>query len=270
MKTLLCIMHARNIRACVESYEALEGCDVAWMTGFYERDLVPVHRALVESTDYDVYIMQSDDCVVSQQALDAVKQCLAEGYPAVTGWCSLIQSHPFVNLTRRPLTGYNPVSRNYTFWKDHQVRRHKEICPTGFMGMSLTGMSRELWRRFPYDCYTLRHERGHSSDFNLSVRLRDANIPMVAAVDAWMDHLKPSTMPWYGEGEYRLLVGEVPQEVRIVRESEKNKMAKSEENKAKSYPYHKGGGYYELPDGRTIKGKLEAMKAYRELKGRAA
>lgn len=272
MKTLLCIMNGRNIREAIDSYNSLTGCDLAWMTGFYIKDLVPVHREIVESTDYDAYIMVSDDCVVTQKALDAVKSDLEKGHPVVTGWGSLIKGHIMVNLCREPLRGNVPVSRAFTFWKRHQVLRQVDPCPTHFVGMSLTGMPRGMWQTFPYDCYTIRHNRGHSSDFHLSVRLRDAEVPMVAPHDAWVDHLKPHMMAWKGEGEHRLLVGEIEQEVTIVREPGKNKMGitghgedefssppKATEDDIK--PYHKGGGYYDMPDGRTIKGKRAARKA---------
>lgn len=33
----------------------------------------------------------------------------------------------------------------------------------------------------------------------------------------------------------------------------------SEEKSSKKYPYHKGGGYYELSNGETIQGKEEAI-----------
>lgn len=213
MRTLLCIMNGRRIPECIEAFEALD-CDRAWMSGYTDHELGDVHRELVASTDYDAYITVSDDCVVTQQAYDAVAALLEDGHPAATGWCRLHTRSNDVNLCWAPLLGDVPCRAAYRFYTYAQIcQEERQVIPTHFMGLALTGMPREGWERFPHRAYTNRRSRGYSSDFNLSRRLRDARVPMVAAKAGYVEHLKvvgrrkPPT--------HRLLVGEMDREVRI-------------------------------------------------------
>lgn len=212
MNALVCVMNARDIPSCMDSYRRLS-TDVAYMTGYTIRELVPVHAWLVAGTDYDAYINVSDDCVVTQEAVDAVVDLLSQGHPAATGWCRLRKGSERVNLSRSPLVGSPPDSTGFDFPRYGEVRRWPdEVVPTHFMGMSLTGMTREMWQRFPYGCWTIVHERGHGSDTHLSCRLRDAGVPMVAARSAYVEHMKNAKQDpvnWKGRGRNRLLIGEV-------------------------------------------------------------
>lgn len=211
MKPLLCVMNARRIPRVIDSLEALD-CDLAWMTGYTDAELGPVHQQIVEQTDYDAYLVVSDDCVVSQAALDAVVKLLEEGRPAATGWCKLHTRSEFANLCRAPLRGTDPKPSAYPFYRADAVRRFRDsVVPTHFMGFALTGMPRELWRRFPYGAYTERRASGYSSDFHLCVRLRDAGVPMVAAREGYVDHLKLAVRR--KPPDHRLLVGEIEKQV---------------------------------------------------------
>lgn len=227
MNALLCIMNARRIRVCVDAFESLD-CDKAWMTGYTMLELASgVHANIVRGTSYDAYVMCSDDCVVTQSAWDAVVRELAAGHPAVTGYCPLLHNDPLdqVGLCKTPIRTAVRKS-SYDWYTKAEVLAHPDDpVPTHFMGMSLTGMTRDMWLRFPHRCYTKRNPRGHASDHNLSVRLRDAGVPMVAPKDGWVDHLKAArglrdlrTGDWRGEnlGEHRLIIGDVTPEVRLV------------------------------------------------------
>lgn len=211
-------MNARDIPECMNSYGRLT-TDVAYMTGYTIRELVPVHAELIRQTDYEAYINVSDDCVVTQDAVDAVVALLEEGRPAVTGWCRLRKGSNTVNLSKTPLVGSPPERNGFDFYLYGEAKRYPEpVIPTHFMGMSLTGMPRDMWLDFPYSCYTIVHERGHGSDANLCTRLRDAGVPMVAARGGYVDHVKERKQDadkWKGRGRTRLLVGEVPQTVTL-------------------------------------------------------
>lgn len=205
-------MNARRIPECIEGFEALD-CDVAWMTGYTDAELGPVHQQIVASTAYGAYVVVSDDCVVTQAALDAVVALLEAGHPAATGWCKLTQASPLANLCHRPLIGDEPKVSAYPFYRARDVHAYEgEIVPTHFMGFALTGMPRELWERFPYGAYTERRASGYSSDFHLCARLRDAGVPMVAARDGYVEHLKVTGRK---PPSHRVLVGEVEPSVRI-------------------------------------------------------
>lgn len=78
--------------------------------------------------------------------------------------------------------------------------------------MSLTGMSRDMWRRFPLGVYT-NGSVGWASDYHLSYRLGQAGIPIVAARAAYVDHVKERWQRHDRSHEKRLLVGEIPAEI---------------------------------------------------------
>jgi hypothetical protein len=214
-------MNARDIPECMNSFRSLE-TDVAYMTGYTIADLVPVHARIVKETKYDAYINISDDCIVSQDAVDAVVKLLAEGHPAVTGWCRLRKGSPLANLSDSPLVGSPPDRHGFDFPEVGKLKTWEhEIYPTHFMGMALTGLTREMWLRFPYGCWKIQHDRGHGSDTHLCCRIRDAGIPMIAARDGYVEHVKERKQDQrrfpMGKGRTRLLIGEVPPRVTIQR-----------------------------------------------------
>lgn len=214
MKPALFIMNARAIPACLDSYRALD-IDLIWATGYTVRQLAEgVHREAVESTDYDVILNVSDDCIVTQHALDAVLALLEDGHPAATGWCRMAVRSEQVNLCDKPLSSDVPWAKPfpYSLMNRADVKGHPdEIVPTHFMGMSLTGLTRDMWLRFPYGCFTDRRPRGQSSDFHLSARLRDAGVPMVAARSGEVQHLKEMAIQgsYFGPVQHPWLVGNV-------------------------------------------------------------
>jgi hypothetical protein len=230
VKAALFVMNARDIPECLESYRALD-IDLLWATGYTVRQLADgVHREAVESTDYDVILNVSDDCVVEQHALDAVLSLLEAGHPAATGWCRMAVGHESVNLCDRPLSADVPWAKPFPYslmLRTDVTRYPDEIVPTHFMGMSLTGLTRDLWQRFPYGCYTERRPRGQSSDFHLSARLRDAEIPMVAARSGEVRHLKEMKVQgtMYGPVQHPWLVGNVEPSLSIDRAADRLQVA---------------------------------------------
>jgi hypothetical protein len=147
--------------------------------------------------------------VVTQGALNAVLR-YAEEFPVVTGWCRLDSTHPEVNITCRPLMGDVPVAGAYDFYRYTDVRAAREpLLATGFVGFALTCMSREMWQRFPFGAFG-GSQQSWSSDFHLSMRLRDAGMPMVAARDGYVEHVKETWGRLDQAPGKRLLIGEQP------------------------------------------------------------
>lgn len=210
MKPLLVIMNPRQIPECMDAFRALE-VRRAWLSNYTEWELVSVMDSLVrdEAIDFTHLVLCADDCVVSQAALDAVLN-VAQGQDVVTGYCRLDHQHPEVNITRRPLMGDVPVPGAYDFYRYDQVTTHEaEVLPTGFVGFALTCMTREMWREFPFGVFG-GAQQSWSSDFHLSMRLRDAGVPMVAARDGYVLHVKEQWQRLDQAYEKRLLVGEEP------------------------------------------------------------
>lgn len=212
MNPVVVITQVREIPECVRSWEKL-ATPVAYLRGYPMIDLPPVMQQFVDITDYDPILMCADDCVISQYAVDAVLELLEDGHPVVTGWCRLDRNHPLVNLSTLPLTDETPGPDSYAFPPINDVLSHPESAyPTHFVGMSLTGMSRDMWQRFPLDAYSHRGQ-AWASDYHLSRRLAAEGVPMVAARDGYVEHVKER----WNEGDIdprkRILIGSMDQEI---------------------------------------------------------
>ena len=187
---LLAIMNPRNIPECVHAFERLD-VRRAWLQRYTEAELRSVLASIVndEAIAFSHLALVADDCIVEQDALDAVF-ALHSHYPVATGYCRLASGHPKVNLTRRPIMGDTPSAGAYDFYDFDEVREAtRPEVSTGFVGFAVTLMSRESWRRFPFDVYG-PETGGHASDFHLSRRLRDSGVPMIAARDGYVEHQK--------------------------------------------------------------------------------
>ena len=207
---LLVIMNPRQIPECIDAFNALN-VRRAWLSNYTEWELVEVMDSLVrdESIHFTHAILCADDCVVTQQALDAVLN-VAQRQDVVTGYCRLDHQHPEVNITRRPLMGDVPVPGAYDFYRyDQVVNDEAEVLPTGFVGFALTCMTREMWRQFPFGVFG-NAQQSWSSDFHLSMRLRDAGVAMVAARDGYVVHQKERWNKLDTSPQARLLIGEEP------------------------------------------------------------
>lgn len=188
---LLLILNPRRLEPCLTALGALE-IDKAWFTGYTEQQLVEEVATVVEETNYEHYIMVSDDVAPSQYALDAVREQLAMGRPVVTGYSNLVRWDDRVNLTRSPFGEMPPKFDWYTL---HEVTCHPDAAiKTGYVGFSLTAMPRELWQRYPFYAFPGTIDGppcdGAQSDVALSLRLQRDGIPMVAARSAFVYHYK--------------------------------------------------------------------------------
>ena len=212
---LLAVMNPRRIPECIASLEALD-VRKAWLSNYTEWELQEVIHALVldRQVPFTHLLLVADDCIVTQQALDAVLE-LAQEHPVATGYCRLDWSHPLVNITKRPLHGHKPVVGAYDFYTLEEVQEWTEpVVPTGFVGFALTCMSRSMWSEFPFGAFGGAHQ-AWSSDFHLSMRLRDAGVPMVAAREGLVGHLKREWNKLDKTPGRELLVGKEPAGVRF-------------------------------------------------------
>jgi GT2 family glycosyltransferase len=212
---LLAIMNPRQIPECIQSLEALD-VRKAWLQNYTEWQLQEVIASIVrdEAIHFTHLCLVADDCIVTQQALDAVLK-YAQEHPVVTGYCRLDWSHPSVNITRQPLRGHVPTAGAYDFYSLDEVQAWPDpLVPTGFVGFALTCMSREMWRTFPFGAFG-GASQAWSSDFHLSMRLRDAGVPMVAARGGLVGHLKKRWNTLDNTPGRELLVGKEPAGVEL-------------------------------------------------------
>ncbi len=186
MNDCLVIMNARNIPETLDSIDQLN-IPKLYMQGFTEHGIMTTAFPAVLEHGYDWYWLVSDDVIVRQQALDAVRAVRDTGrHPVVTGYSQFSHKDWTVNLTSQPLRGLEPSVSSYTFRTFAECVSYPDpIIPTWFTGMSLTGMSSNLWRDFPF---MVDFDPGWASDFHLSRRLQQDGVPIVAAREGFVYH----------------------------------------------------------------------------------
>jgi hypothetical protein len=210
---LLIVLNPRYLPECLLSIEQVR-CPKAWVRGYTEEQLQRVLPDLIDRTDYAFYLVVSDDVVISGEALDGVLRLLREGHPVVTGYCNLDPHAGMVALTKSPPVDASPVESSYDWYTLEAIHGWpvEEPIPTHFAGMALTGMSRQMWRRFPWRCFA-EQAAGWAADYHLALRLRDAGIPIVAPRDGFVYHTKPDWRVPDTLQRRRILVGEQTPEI---------------------------------------------------------
>ena len=115
-------------------------------------------------------------------ALAAVRRLLNR-HPVVTGYANLDVTDFRVNLCKKPLLG-QPWPGSFHFYTLGEVVSYpKPAVPSTLAGFALTGMAMEFWQRYRFDC-------DGGADFNLSKRLAGKGIPIVAAREGFIWHVK--------------------------------------------------------------------------------
>lgn len=214
---LLFVMFPRRIQRCVGALNALD-IDKVYLSCMWQAEIAPeIARIVREHDEYTHFLIISDDGAPEQQALDRVLWGLDAGFPVVTGYCNLDEKSPLVNLTSRPFAIKDrPVWSDYAWMGRAEVEAYPgDYITTHFAGLALTGMSREMWLRYPFAVITKPDDpRGYGSDWYLCRRLQDDGVSIVAPVGAFMEHLKEDSMTQaVTDRERRLLIGKLPPEV---------------------------------------------------------
>jgi hypothetical protein len=157
--------------------------------------------------------MMSDDGIVPAHALTAELDALDDGHPVATGYSNLDSVDFRVNLADRPFENleYPEFSDYKLIHFADAVGWPTELIPTYFAGYALTGMSRDMWREFPF---RVCQHGSWASDWQLCVRLQQAEIPIVAPKQAFTWHVKEIINTLDKDPRKRLLVGEVPAQSR--------------------------------------------------------
>lgn len=192
MKDAVIVLNPREIRECVTSIAELPVPKI-WLSGFSEREIGEgIFKSVLAQYDFDRYFVVSDDVIVRPYAFDAIRRILdLHEAPVATGYSQRSHADWTVNLTRKPLMADMPVADAYDFRHFREVVSHPEpTLPTWFTGMSLTAMSSEMWQRFPFEAYVdeTLNSPGFASDFHLSKRLQDAEVPIRAAREGFAYH----------------------------------------------------------------------------------
>jgi hypothetical protein len=217
-KACLMIMQAREIPESIRSFRLLKGIDKAYFRGYTEAQLATEIPKFVQNTNYDFYLINSDDVIVTQSALEAV---LAHAKPTrvVGGWCRFNPKSDKVAIRLRPFLFHQFIyplgtivrstfgeSINSAWWKIKErtfstvktIERQEEVFPVFWLGWNLCCMSREMWLKYPFQVYNGRwkavpQEASDIMTFERLVRdkvqvycIRSAEIIHLASRDFWL------------------------------------------------------------------------------------
>lgn len=201
---LLLVLNPRRILECMQALEELP-IRRLWIRNLTETQIEERWQTVMELAEgHDRLLICSDDAIPRPHALAAVLELLDEGHPVVTGYSNLDARDLRVNLDRAPLQHGNPTIESHDFYRLGEVLSWpSKVVPTTLCGFSLTGMSYELWQRFPF-------QAEYGSDTNLSFRLDGAGIPIVGARDAFLWHVKENWNMRDEDPRKRFLIGEEP------------------------------------------------------------
>lgn len=218
MSDLLIVLNPRKIPECVDAISALP-IDKVWLTNYRLPEVQALWPELVDTyTGYDQWILISDDSIPRPFALAEVRRIVREGkHPVVTGYCNLSRHDMRVNLTRTPLLGDFPTVEGYDLYDFDEVQQYQSpVIDTWLAGFSLTAMPAQMWREFPFRCFTGADPKyGFAADFNLCKRLEHAAVPIVAARDAFVYHVKDVWNQMDADPLKRLYCEEEPSEIRF-------------------------------------------------------
>lgn len=193
-KPLLLIMNPRYLPECLLSLEQINAPKV-WLKNYTEVELETVIPEVIDSLpQYNYFIIVSDDVIASTDAYNAVWNQLEYGHPVVTGYCNLDPVTEYVSLTKTPPHAPYGTIETYDWHTLSDVLDRAEktdVIRTYHPSMAMTGMSREMWKRFPWHCHGRNGTTGWAADLDLSIRLVEADIPIVAPRNAFMYHTKP-------------------------------------------------------------------------------
>lgn len=210
MNDCLVIMNPRDIPVTKAAINELSIAKL-WLTGYTEEQLAAgIFSQALEDSGHDRFFVISDDIIVRQDALDAVRRASLE-HMVTTGYSQRSHTDMTVNVTDGPLLDDKPTVGAYTFRQLRDVVSWPEpLVPTWFTGMSITGMTLEMWRRFPFGCFCDEGSPlGYASDFHLSRRLQDAGVPIVAVREAFAYHWRNEWQHTNHPDDDPVLVGQV-------------------------------------------------------------
>lgn len=206
MKDCLIIMQPREIPVCIDAFRNLD-ISKAWFKGYTEAELEEPIGKFIETTNYENYIIASDDLVPQQSSLTMVRNMLEE-HEAATGWSNMSTVNTRGNVRFKPIHGNyafyvltHSITQLYkvteglrlnSFPSSKQILAKNGEFYTYFSGFSFFGMRRKLWLKYPFQVYhgLLGFKKnGFGSDFMQSDRLNKAGIPILCDSRAFFYHL---------------------------------------------------------------------------------
>jgi len=194
-KNALLIMNPRDIPEVIAAFKALP-IDKYWMRAYTELELVGVIAKIIEESDYENYLILSDDAICAPEALAAVEELL-ERKEIASGWNKLSAGSDWVAVCVDPvrLSGGSedkpsPLGGDYDLLTVNEFNELPEEFEATCTGFSLMGARRSIWLRYPFQVYTYNDANGYSSDHDWSFRIQNEHRIWVTKA-GYIENLKP-------------------------------------------------------------------------------
>jgi hypothetical protein len=217
MNPCLLILKPRSIPATERALDELPSwLPVIELFGYTERQLADgVFASVIDANrDFSHFMVASDDVIIRWSAIGAILRRAPE-HEVLTGYCQATHTEWRTNLTRAPLQGDLPRADAYDFIPFQEIVSGPPTVRSWFTGMCLTFMPRMLWYEFPFQCFADKAEDpGYGSDFSLSKRLQEADIPITAVRDSFTYHWRNTQEHTNDPRDDRILVGQVEPGIR--------------------------------------------------------
>jgi len=214
----LLIMNPRLLTDALESIKKSVDIPIIYFRAFWEPRVLEAINRYIKQTNYTHYIICADDVIVTKQAVSCVLDHVEDvEYDVFTGWSNMhfeadgsFSRQSTVCFHRLPLLKepeWGPKREDYPPWVTMETMNllAKEPIKTAYANFALTGMTREMWLKYP----PKTHPRGNASDHQLSWRLQKDGIDVWTHPDAFITHLRRGWTPLLE----KLLVGNQPPQI---------------------------------------------------------
>jgi len=199
----LLVMQPRNIKPALESYKKSFDIPIVFFRAFTEPQVTIQLNKYIKEHDYTHYVIIGDDAIVTRQAADTVlKYTESSECDVFTGWMNMHinpdggfsdESTVNQNIIRCDDPSWGPQRKEYGTWitMDQMRQLPLELVRTSYANFALTGMTKELWEKYPISCWP----RGNSSDHHLSLRLQNDGVKVWTHPKAFIRHLRRGWSP---------------------------------------------------------------------------
>tara|TARA_R110001592_G_scaffold360282_1_gene668397 strand:- start:3521 stop:4234 length:714 start_codon:yes stop_codon:yes gene_type:complete len=214
----LLVMQPRNIKPALDSYKkSFENIPIVFFKAFTEPQVTLELNKFIKLYDYTHFIIIGDDAIVTRQAAETVLHYTkSDKCDVFTGWMNMhiesdgsFSEESTVNQNKIGCKdpSWGPAREEYGSWVTMEQMRKitPQLVRTSYANFALTGMTKEMWEKYPVSCWP----RGNSSDHHLSLRLQNDGVKVWTHPNAFIRHLRKGWAPLPDHW----LVGNVPSEI---------------------------------------------------------
>lgn len=205
-------MQPRQMADPIKSVKQNVNIPRVWFRAFTEPEVCEQMNKFVNETDYTHYLINSDDLIVYERAIDNVLMN-APNYDVYTGWLNMhLNGHEMSRLSNvcyglfKPFIGW-PARNEYPEWEDvNNVLMNDFIRQTSVASFAISCFTKQVLLDYPLATYS----NDSASDHHISFRIqRAAKYTIWTHRDAFCRHLRQGWRPL----QHNWLVGNQKSEI---------------------------------------------------------